>query len=180
MNDEPEYDAFEFDDSYSTADYLLTAAFESVSPLGLELKPLPDSLKYAFLGPNESLPVIIASDLDGDQETKLIALVRENKEALDWTLEDINDISLPIVQHRIHPEDNAKLYRDRQRRLNATLQEVVRKEVLKWLDHGIIYPISDSEWVSPVQVVPKKIGITVIRNDKNELLPTRSNLGGMF
>jgi len=53
------------------------------------------------------------------------------------------------------------------------LQEVVKKEVLKWLDHGIIHPISSSEWVSPVQVIPKKIGITVIRNDKNKLIPTR-------
>jgi len=53
------------------------------------------------------------------------------------------------------------------------LQEVVKKEVLKWLGRGIIYPISDSEWASPVQVVPKKTGITVIRNDENELIPTR-------
>jgi len=45
--------------------------------------------------------------------------------------------------------------------------------VLKWLDHGIIYPISNSGWVSLVQVFLKKIGITVIRNDKNELIPTR-------
>ena len=70
-------------------------------------------------------------------------------------------------------EENAKPYRDCQRQLNPTLQEVVRKEVLKWLHHGIIYPISDSEWVSPVQVVPKKTGIAVIRNDKNELVPTQ-------
>ena len=164
MNDEPEYDTFEFDDLYSTADCLLTAASESAFPPTLELKPLPDSLKYAFLGPNESFPVIIASDLDGDQETKLITLLRENKEALGWTLGDIKGISPSIVQHMIHPEDNAKTYRDRQRHLNPTFQKVVRKEVLKWLDHGIIYPISDSEWVSPVQVVPKKTGITVVCN----------------
>ena len=68
-------------------------------------------------------------------------------------------------------------YRIHQRRLNPTLQEVVKKEVLKWLDHGIIYPISDSEWVSPVQVVPKKTGITVIRNDKNKLILTRVQAG---
>ena len=86
VNDEPKYDAFEFDDLCSTVDCLLPAASETVSPPTLELKPLPDSLKYAFIGPNESLPVIIASDLDGDQETKLIALLRENKEALGWTL----------------------------------------------------------------------------------------------
>ena len=53
------------------------------------------------------------------------------------------------------------------------LKEVVRKEILKWLDHDIIYPISDSQWVSPVHVVPKKSGITVVENDKGELIPTR-------
>jgi len=103
----------------------------------------------------------------------LIALLRGNKEALGWTLGDIKGISPSIVQHRIHLKDNAKPYRDRQRRLNPTLQEVVRNEVLKWLDHGIIYPISNSEWVIPVQAVSKKIRIVVIRNDKNELVPTR-------
>ncbi|KAL4388382.1 hypothetical protein GQ457_09G019490 [Hibiscus cannabinus] len=57
------------------------------------------------------------------------------------------------------------------------MKEVVRKEILKWLDAGIIYPISDSEWVSPVQCVPKKGGITVISNEKNELIPTRTVTG---
>ena len=83
MHDVPEYDVFEFDDLYSTANYLLTVVSEStskfVSPPALELKPLPDSLKYAFIGPDDSLPVIIASDLERDQEDKLIALLRENR-----------------------------------------------------------------------------------------------------
>ena len=77
------------------------------------------------------------------------------------------------MQHRIHLEGTAKPYKDYQTRLNPTLQEAVRKEVLKWLDHGIIHPISDHEWVSPVQVVPEKTGITVFRNDKNELIPNQ-------
>jgi len=93
INDEPAYDVFEFDDLCSTTDYLLTAVSEfatkSVFPVTLELKPLPDSLKYAFLGLDESLPVIIASDLDQDQKDKLTSLHRENKEALGWTLGDI-------------------------------------------------------------------------------------------
>jgi len=53
------------------------------------------------------------------------------------------------------------------------MKEVVRKDNLKYLDNGIIYPISDSLWVSPVQVVPKKSGITVIKNDDDELVPTQ-------
>ena len=78
-----------------------------------------------------------------------------------------------IMQHKIHLEDGARSYWDRQRSLNPTPQEVIRKEVFKWLDHGIIYPIFDSKWVSLVQVVLEKTSITVIRNDKNELIPTR-------
>ena len=64
-----------------------------------------------------------------------------------------------------------------QRRLNPSMKEVVRKEVLKWLDAGVIYPISDSAWVSPVQVVPKKGGTTVIKTENNILLPSRTVIG---
>ena len=57
------------------------------------------------------------------------------------------------------------------------MKEVVKKEVLKWLDVGIIYPIASSSWVSPVQCVPKKGGTTVVKNEKNELIPTRTVTG---
>ena len=63
-------------------------------------------------------------------------------------------------------EENAKPSVEHQRRLNQVMKEVVRKEVLKWLNAGFIYAISDSPWVSPVHVVPKKGGFTVIRNEK--------------
>ena len=62
---------------------------------------------------------------------------------------------------------------EQQHRLNPIMKEVVKKEILKWLDARIIYPISDSSWVSPVQCVSKKGGITVVANEKNELIPTR-------
>ena len=80
----------------------------------------------------------------------MLKVLRENKEAIRWTLGDIKGISPSIAQHKIHLEDNAKPYRDHQRCLNPTLQEVVKKEVIKWLDNGIIYPISDSEWISSI------------------------------
>jgi len=60
-----------------------------------------------------------------------------------------------------------------QRRLNAAMKEVVKKEVQKLLEAGMIYPISDSTWVSPMQMVPKKSAVTVIHNEKNELIPTK-------
>ncbi|MCI22182.1 hypothetical protein A2U01_0043358 [Trifolium medium] len=74
-------------------------------------------------------------------------------------------------------EDDYKPVAQPQRRLNPTMKEVVRKEVVKLLEAGMIYPISDSAWVSPVQVVPKKGGMTVITNDKNELIPSRKVTG---
>ncbi|RVW34656.1 Retrovirus-related Pol polyprotein from transposon 17.6 [Vitis vinifera] len=70
-------------------------------------------------------------------------------------------------------EEETKPIRQPQRRLNPHLQEVVRVEVLKLLQAGIIYPISDCPWVSPTQVVPKKSGITVVQNEKGEEITTR-------
>ena len=61
-----------------------------------------------------------------------------------------------MCMHRIFLEDGHKPSVGAPRRLNLTMKEMVRKEVLKWLDAGVIYPISDSSWVSQVQVVPKK------------------------
>jgi len=74
-------------------------------------------------------------------------------------------------------EDDYKPVRQPQRRLNHVMKEEVRKEVLKLLEASLIYPISDSAWVSPVQVVPKKGGMTVIRNEKNDLISTRTITG---
>jgi len=71
-------------------------------------------------------------------------------------------------------EADYKPVRQPQRRLNLVMKEEVQKEVLKLLEAGLIYPISDSAWVSLVQVVPKKGGMTVIKNEKNDLIPTRT------
>ena len=68
-----------------------------------------------------------------------------------------------MCMHRILLEDGHKPSVEAYRRLNPTMKEVVRKEVLKWLDAEVIYPISDNAWVSQVQVVPKKGGTTVIK-----------------
>ncbi|CAL8988642.1 unnamed protein product [Prunus brigantina] len=78
--------------------------------------------------------------------------------------------------HRILMED-AKPTREPQRRLNPPMKDVVRTEILKLLDVGVIYPISDSKWVSPIQVVPKKSGITVVKNENKELVPTKPITG---
>ncbi|CAN6440144.1 unnamed protein product [Victoria cruziana] len=79
--------------------------------------------------------------------------------------------------HRIHTLEDSKPSREMQRRLNLMLKEVVKKEIIKWLDAGIILPISDSEWVSPVQVMPKKAGLTVAKNEHGEDVPMRMQSG---
>nr|XP_027097521.1 uncharacterized protein LOC113717071 [Coffea arabica] len=112
----------------------------------LELKPPPEHLKYAYLGDNETLLVIISSTLSKIQEEKLIRVLREHKEAIYWTIADIKGISPAICMHRIRLEDNAKPVRQAQRRLNPLMMEVVKKEILKLLDVGIIFAISDSPW----------------------------------
>ncbi|KAL2461691.1 reverse transcriptase [Abeliophyllum distichum] len=139
----------------------------------LELKPFPSHLRYAYLGTSSTLPVIIVSDMTDVEEEKLLRILKEHKTAIGWTIADIRGISPSLCMHKILMEENFKASVESQRRLNPTLKEVVRAEVMKLLDAGIIYPISDSSWVSPVHVVPKKGGITVEKNDNNELIPTR-------
>ena len=121
--------------------------------------------------------MVISSQLDQNQEEKLIDVLREHKGAIGWTIADIKGISPLICTHKIYLEDNAKPSREMQRRLNPNMKEVVKAEVLKLLDVGIIYPISDSNWVSPTQVVPKKSGVTVVKNANDELIPTRVTTG---
>ena len=99
-------------------------------------------------------------------------MLRDHKDAIAWSLADLKGIRPCMCMHWILLEDGHKPLVEAQRRLNPTMKEVIRKEVLKWLDAGVIYPISDSSWVSPVQVVPKKGGTTVIRIENNALLPS--------
>ncbi|CAN6725282.1 unnamed protein product [Malus baccata var. baccata] len=138
-----------------------------MQPPTLELKPLPSHLKYIFLGDDETLPVIISSTLTTQEEDKLVRVLREYKTAIGWTLDDIKGISPTTCMHRILLDEGSKTSREAQRQLNPLMMEVVKKEIIKLLDYGVIYPISDSRWVSPVQYVPKKSGVTVVTNAKN-------------
>ena len=79
--------------------------------------------------------------------------------------------------HKILLEENSKTFSEHQRRLNPVMKEVIRKEVQKWMNVGFIYAILDNPWVSLVHVVPKKGGFTVIKNEKNGLIPTRTVTG---
>jgi hypothetical protein len=138
----------------------------------LELKPLPDNLKYVFIGDNYTLPVIIVKGLISAQEEILVKLLSDHKTSIGWTLTDIKGISPSMCMHHILLEDNAKPMRAIQRRLNPPMIEVVKAEILKLLDSGVIYPITDSKWVAPIHVVSKKTGITLVKNTHDELIPT--------
>ncbi|KAH0669895.1 hypothetical protein KY285_024033 [Solanum tuberosum] len=104
-------------------------------------------------------------------------ILKRRRKAIGWQMADIHGISLALCMHRIYIEEDYKPKSQHQCRLNPVMKEMVRKEVIKWLDAGIVYPIFDSKWVSPVQCVPKKGGMTVVRNEKNELIPTRTMIG---
>ena len=135
-----------------------------IEPPKLELKSLTDTLKYAFLGDSKTLHVIISSHLDQVQEGKLLDVLIEHMEVLGWTITDIKEISSSVVMHYIHLEVDAKTSREPQRHLNPILKEVMREEVMKLLYAVIIYHISDSQWVTSVQVVP-----TVVTNENMSL-----------
>ncbi|GKV44610.1 hypothetical protein SLEP1_g51774 [Rubroshorea leprosula] len=96
------------------------------------------------------------------EEEKLLRVLREYKGAIGWSIADIKGVSLSICMHKILLDDGYKPIVQLERRLNPNMQDVVKKEVIKWLDVGIVFPIFGSTWVSPVQVMPKKGGTTMV------------------
>ncbi|GJT64771.1 reverse transcriptase domain-containing protein [Tanacetum coccineum] len=139
----------------------------------VELKELPPHLEYAFLEENNKLPVIISKDLSQEEKTSLINVLKNRKQAIAWKLSDIRGIDPEFCSHKILLEDDYQPSVQHQRRVNPKIHDVIKKEVEKLLDAGLIYPISDSPWVSPVHCVPKKGGMTIVKNEENELVPTR-------
>ncbi|GJT45793.1 uncharacterized mitochondrial protein-like protein, partial [Tanacetum coccineum] len=146
----------------------------------VELKELPPHLEYAFLEENNKLPVIISKDLSQEEKTSLINVLKNRKQAIAWKLSDIRGIDPEFCSHKILLEDDYQPSVQHQRRVNPKIHDVIKKEVEKLLDAGLIYPISDSPWVSPVHCVPKKGGMTVVTNEENELVPTRLVTGFDF
>ncbi|GJY26026.1 putative nucleotidyltransferase, ribonuclease H [Tanacetum coccineum] len=138
------------------------------------LKDLPSHLEYAYLKGDESCPVIISSKLTEKEKILLLQVLEKCKGAIAWKMSDIKGISPSFCTHKILMEEIFKPVIQPQRRLNPKVQDVVKNEIVKLLDSGLIYPISNSPWVSPIHVVPKKGGMTVVLNDNNELIPSRT------
>nr|GEV13912.1 reverse transcriptase domain-containing protein [Tanacetum cinerariifolium] len=142
-------------------------------PPELELKELPSHLEYAFLEESNKLPVIIAKDLKDVDNEALIKVLKSHKREIAWKISDIKGIDPRFCTHKILMEEDYKPAVQSQRRVNPKIHDVIKKEVIKLLDAGMIYPISDSPWVSPTHCVPKKGGMTIVANENNELIPTR-------
>ncbi|GKF48595.1 hypothetical protein Tco_0141846, partial [Tanacetum coccineum] len=127
-------------------------------PPKVELKDLPPHLEYAFLEGDNKLPVIIAKDLSVREKAALIKVLQSHKRAIAWKLSDIKGINQEFCTHKILIEEDYTPAVQHQRRVNPKIHDVIKKEVEKLLNVGLIYPISDSPWVSPVHCVPKKGG----------------------
>nr|GEV23840.1 reverse transcriptase domain-containing protein [Tanacetum cinerariifolium] len=142
-------------------------------PPEVELKELSPHLEYAFLGDNNKWPFIIAKDLSVDEKSNLLKVLKSQKQAIAWKLTDIKGIDPEFCSHKILLKEYYRPKVQSQRRVNPKIHDVIKKEVEKLLDAGLIYPISDSPWVSPIHCVPKKGRMTVVTNDEKELVPTR-------
>nr|GEW62346.1 DNA-directed DNA polymerase [Tanacetum cinerariifolium] len=142
-------------------------------PPELELKELSSHLEYAFLENSNKLPVIIAKNLKVDEREALINVLKSHKRDIAWKISNIKGIDPRFCTHKILIEDDYKPAVQNQRRVNTKIHDIIKKEVIKLLDVDMIYPISDSPWVSPIHCVPKKGGMTVVANENNELIPTR-------
>nr|GEV05327.1 reverse transcriptase domain-containing protein [Tanacetum cinerariifolium] len=142
-------------------------------PPEVELKDLPPHLEYAFLKGEDKFPVIISKDLTVEEKAALIKVLKSHKRAITWKLSGIKGIDPEFCTHKILMEDDFEPAVQHQRRVNPKIHEVIKKEVEKLLDAGLIYPISDNPWVSPVHYVPEKGGFTIVENEENELIPTR-------
>nr|GFB82802.1 transposon Ty3-I Gag-Pol polyprotein [Tanacetum cinerariifolium] len=128
---------------------------------------------HLTLSDNGKWPVIIAKDQSSNKKTELINVLKTRKKAIAWKLTDIKGINPEFCSHKILLEEDYSPKMQNQRRVNPKIHDVIKKEVEKLLDAGLIYPISDSPWVSPIHFVPKKGGMTIIKNDENKLVPTR-------
>ncbi|GKC38161.1 putative nucleotidyltransferase, ribonuclease H [Tanacetum coccineum] len=127
------------------SEHLYSTSANEIDEKKPELKNLPQHLEYAYLHKDKSFPIIISYKLSKKEKNSLLQILME-------------DYYKPVIQP--------------QRRLNPKVQDVVKNEIVKLIDSRLIYLISDSSWVSPIHVVPKKGGMTVVLNDNNELIPS--------
>nr|GEU86906.1 reverse transcriptase domain-containing protein [Tanacetum cinerariifolium] len=133
-------------------------------PPEVELKDLPPHLEYTFVEDDEKLPVIIAKDLSVEENTALITVLKSHKRSIAWKLSDIKGIDPEFCTHKILLEEDFEPAVQHQRKVNPKIHDVIKQEVIKLLDAGLIYPST---------MCTKKGGFTVVENEDNELILTR-------
>nr|GEV28800.1 retrotransposon protein, putative, Ty3-gypsy subclass [Tanacetum cinerariifolium] len=157
-----------------------TFSCNALADLGASINLMPYSL-YAKLSLKTLKPtkmsIRLADSFLKKRKTNLYPVLKKHKQAFAWKTTDIPGIYPSFCKHKIQLLDDKKPVVQKQRRLNPNMQEVVKKEIMKLLDTGIIYPIADSPWVSPIYCVLKKGGITVVTNENDELFLTRTVTG---
>lgn len=142
----------------------------------VELKTLPKKLSYEFLEKELECQVIVNTYL-GKKTEQLLDVLRNYPTTLGYNISDLKGSSPSMCMQRIMLEEDSKTSKEHKRRINLIMSDVVKREVLKILEAGIIYPISDSKWVSQVHVIPKKGGVTEVKNYKGEAVAKRVETG---
>ncbi|GJW88149.1 reverse transcriptase domain-containing protein [Tanacetum coccineum] len=159
------------------SEQLYSASANEIDEKKPELKNLPQHLEYAYLHGDKSFPIIISSKFSKKEKMLLLQVLEKRKGAIAWKMSDIKGINPSYYTHKILMEDDYKSIIQPQRRVNPNVHDVMKNEIVKLLDSGLIYPISYSSWVSPIHVVPNKGGMAVVLNDNNELIPSRTVIG---
>nr|GEV84574.1 reverse transcriptase domain-containing protein [Tanacetum cinerariifolium] len=121
-------------------------SFKEDEPPEIELKELPPHLEYVFLGDNKKWLVIIAKDLSSNEKTALINVLKTRKKAVSWKLTDIKGMDPEFCSHKILFEEDYSSKVQSQRKVNPKIHDIIKKQVEKLLDAGLIYPISNSPW----------------------------------
>jgi hypothetical protein len=129
----------------------------------IELKSLSSDLRNAFLNNDQDSFVIISDKLSQEESLRLITVLEKHRSAFGYSLQDLKGISPALCTHRIPTDPDSIPSREPQCRLNNAMREVVKKDALKLLHARIIYPMPHSKWISPIHVVPKKEGMTVVK-----------------
>nr|GFC54659.1 reverse transcriptase domain-containing protein [Tanacetum cinerariifolium] len=161
---------------FNESDFLLME--EADAFISIHDEPILSNIDATYYDPEGDILILEAllnndPDPPSNQKDYFPSIRKDLKKAIAWKLTDIRGIDPEFCSHKILLEEDFSPKVQSQRRVNLKIHGVIKKEVEKLLDTGLIYPISDSPWVSPVHCVPKKGGMTVIKNDENELVPTR-------
>nr|GFB46228.1 hypothetical protein [Tanacetum cinerariifolium] len=159
---------------FSESNFLLLE--EADAFIAIDDEPISSNIDATYYDPEEDILILEALLINDPEplsnQKDFFPTLHKDLKAISWKLTDIKGIDLEFCSHKILLGEDYSPKVQSQRRVNPKIHDVIKKEVEKLLDDGLIYPIFDSPWVSPIHCVPKKGGMTVIKNDENELVPT--------